>query len=97
MIIFSSFSTYCTIYSVFGFLNDSFSGVEQRPGHSVPVGYLKGASQGPSRNIPFDVTDIPSTASEFILNNVIRILDACMEIGHSGDISLMLSGISKLQ
>ena len=84
-------------YSVFGFLNASFSGVEQGRDHSLPVGYLKGASQGPSRNIPFNVINTPGTASEFILNNVIRILDACMEIGHSGDISLMLSGISNLQ
>ena len=54
-------------YSVFGFLNASFSGVEQGPGHSLPVGYLKGASQGPSRNIPFDVTNTPGTASEFTI------------------------------
>ena len=52
--------------SVVGFTDPSFSGPEQGPGHSVPVGYLKG---GPiaGQNLVFDVTDAPGTASEFII------------------------------
>ena len=30
--------------SVVGFFNSSFSGFEQGPGHSIPVGYLKGGT-----------------------------------------------------
>ena len=47
--------------SVVGFLNASFSGVEQGPGHSVPVGYLKGGTIA-GQNLIFDVTSIPGTA-----------------------------------
>ena len=30
---------------VFGWLNDSFTGVEQEETHVIPIGYLKGADQ----------------------------------------------------
>ena len=53
---------------VVGFLNNSFSGVEQGPGHSVPVGYRKGSGS----NLVFNVGNIPGSgpdgASEFTIN-----------------------------
>ena len=52
--------------SVVGFINASFSGVEQGPGHSVPVGYLKGGTIA-GQNLVFDVRSTPGTASEFII------------------------------
>ena len=57
--------------SVVGFLNASFSGAEQGPGHSVPVGYLKGGTIA-GQNLVFDVTDTPGTASEFIIYIAIK-------------------------
>ena len=48
---------------VVGFLNATFSGVEQGPGHVVPVGYLKGGTVA-QQNLEFDVKSIPGTASE---------------------------------
>ena len=52
---------------VVGFLNNSFSGVEQGPVHSVPVGYKKGSGQ----NLVFNVRSIPGSgpdgASEFTI------------------------------
>ena len=48
---------------VVGFFHDSFSGVEQGPGHSVPVGYLKGG-QVAGQNLVFDVINTLGTASE---------------------------------
>ena len=47
---------------VVGFLNASFSGVEQGPGHSVPVGYLKGGTIA-GQNLVFNVESTPGTAS----------------------------------
>ena len=52
--------------SVVGFLNASFSGPEQGPGHSVPVGYLKGGTIA-GQNLVFDVVSTEGTASEFII------------------------------
>ena len=52
--------------SVVGFINSSFSGQEQGPGHLVPVGYLKGGTIA-GQNLVFDVTDSPGTASEFVV------------------------------
>jgi hypothetical protein len=52
--------------SVVGFLNPSFSGFEQEPGHSVPVGYLKGGTVA-GQNLVFDVRSTPDTASESLL------------------------------
>ena len=51
------------LHSVVGFLNASFSGLEQGPGHSVPVGYLKGGTIA-GQNLIFTVGNIPGTASE---------------------------------
>ena len=50
-------------YIVFGFLQDSFSGIEQGPGHMVEVGYQKGAEQA-GVNLILNVMSIPGTASE---------------------------------
>ena len=52
--------------SVVGFIDPSFSGLEQGPGHSVPVGYLKGGTIA-GQNLVFDVRNIQGTASEFII------------------------------
>ena len=52
--------------SVVGFINASFSGPEQGPGHSVPVGYLKGGTIA-GQNLVFDVISTEGTASEFII------------------------------
>ena len=57
--------------SVVGFIDASFSGVEQGPGHSVPVGYLKGGTIA-GQNLVFDVRNTPDTASEFIIYNTIE-------------------------
>ena len=51
---------------VFGFFQDSFTGVEQGSGHMVQAGYQKGAAQA-GQNLVFDVVDTPGTASEFTL------------------------------
>ena len=56
----------CQLNIVFGFFNDSFTGVEQGPGHIVQAGYQKGAAQA-GLNLVFDVMDTPGTASEFTL------------------------------
>ena len=52
--------------SVVGFINASFSGPEQGPGHSVPVGYLKGGTIA-GQNLVFNVLSTEETASEFII------------------------------
>ena len=52
------------MYTVVGFLNTSFSGVEQGPGHLVPVGYLKGGTVA-GQNLVFNVENTPGSASEF--------------------------------
>jgi hypothetical protein len=52
--------------SVVGFLNASFTGFEQGPGHSVPVGYLKGGTIA-GQNLVFDVRSTQGTASEFVI------------------------------
>ena len=54
--------------SVVGFIDASFSGVEQGPGHNVPVGYQKGATVA-NQNLIFNVRSTPGTASEFIIKN----------------------------
>ena len=57
---------------VVGFLNNSFSGVEQGPGHSAPVGYKKGSGSNLVSNLVFNVGNIPGSgpdgASEFTIN-----------------------------
>ena len=52
--------------SVVGFIDPAFSGPEQGPGHSVPVGYMKGGTIA-GQNLVFDVGNTPGTASEFII------------------------------
>ena len=52
--------------SVVGFIDPSFSGFEQGPGHSVRVGYLKGGTIA-GQNLVFDILSTPGTASEFII------------------------------
>ena len=52
---------------VFGFFNESFVGVEQGQGHTVQVGYLKGAESA-GVYLLFNVVDIPGTASEFTVS-----------------------------
>ena len=64
------------MHTVVGFINASFSGVEQGPGHSVPVGYLKGGTIA-GQNLVFDVTSTPGTASEFI--NISYLGSTCSE------------------
>lgn len=51
---------------VFGFLEDSFIGMEQGQGYTVQVAYLKGADAA-TTNLQFNVQDIPGTAREFIV------------------------------
>ena len=53
---------YVCMLVVVGFLSTTFSGVEQGPGHSVPVGYLKGGTIA-GQNLVFDVRTTPGTAS----------------------------------
>ena len=64
------------MHTVVGFINASFSGVEQGPGYSVPVGYLKGGTIA-GQNLVFDVTSTPGTASEFI--NISYLASTCSE------------------
>ena len=59
------------MYTVVGFLNASFSGGEQGPGYSVPVGYLKGGTVA-GQNLVFDVENTPGTASEFTIISVLH-------------------------
>ena len=61
--------TQLLMHAVVGFLNASFSGAEQRPGHSVPVGYLKGGTVA-GQNFVFDVNNTQGTASEFTILEV---------------------------
>ena len=49
---------------VVGFIDASFSGFEQGPSYSVPVGYLKGGTVA-GQNLVFDIRTIPGTASEY--------------------------------
>ena len=51
---------------VFGFFQDSFTGVEQGPAYVVQAGYQKGAAQA-GQNLTFDVVATPGTASKFTL------------------------------
>ena len=55
--------TYHVIVIVVGFFRESFSGLEQGPGHAVQVGYQKGA-QVASQNLVFNVMSIPGTAGK---------------------------------
>ena len=50
---------------MFGWFNDSITGVEQGPGISIPVGYQKGAAQV-AQNLVFDVIDQPGTARTYV-------------------------------
>ena len=50
---------------VFGFLQDSYSGIEQGPAHMVEVGYQKGAEQV-GASLILNVVSVPGTASEQI-------------------------------
>jgi hypothetical protein len=50
---------------VFGFLQDSFVGMEQGPGYTVEVGYQKGAELART-NLVLSVVSVPGTASEQI-------------------------------
>lgn len=59
---------------VVGFFNDSYSGVEQGPGHSVPVGYQKGA-QVDRQNLIFNVVSTPGTASELTAGSYLTYRD----------------------
>ena len=52
--------------SVVGFIDASFSGVEQGPGYNVLVGYQKGAAVA-GQNLVFNVISTPDTASEFMI------------------------------
>ena len=52
-------------FTVYGWFNDSLTGVEQGPGISVPVGYQKGAAQA-RQNFVFNIIDQPVTASMYI-------------------------------
>ena len=47
--------------TVYGWFNDSITGVEQGAGISIPVGYQKGATQA-AQNLVFNVIDQPGTA-----------------------------------
>ena len=49
---------------VVGFINTTFSGVEQGSAHSIAVGYQKGAAVA-RQNLVFNVQNTPGTASEF--------------------------------
>jgi hypothetical protein len=49
---------------VVGFLNATFSGFEQGPAYSMPVGYLKGGTIA-GQNLVFNVISTPGTASQF--------------------------------
>ena len=49
---------------MYGWLNDSITGVEQGPGISIPVGYQKGAAQA-AQNLIFNVVDQPGTTSTY--------------------------------
>lgn len=57
------FWPFCAI--VFGFLQDSYSGIEQEPAHMVEVGYQKGAEQV-GASLILNVVSVPGTASEQI-------------------------------
>ena len=50
---------------VFGFFQDTFTGLEQGPGHTVLAGWQKGAAQS-GVNLVFNVINTGITASEFI-------------------------------
>ena len=52
-------------FIVFGFFQDSFTGVEQVQSHTVQAGWQKGAAEA-GVNLFFSVRTIPGTASEFI-------------------------------
>ena len=52
------------IIIVFGFFQDSFTGVEQEQGHTVQAGWQKGAAEA-GVNLIFNVVNTPGTASEF--------------------------------
>ena len=49
---------------MYGWFSDSFTGIEQGPGFSIPVGYQKGAAQA-AQNFVFGVADQPVTASMY--------------------------------
>lgn len=64
---FHAFNKISTFKIVFGWFQDSFTGIEQSVGpeldHNVQAGYQKGAAQA-RENLIFNVVDMPGTASE---------------------------------
>lgn len=50
------------ITAVFGWLQESFSGIEQGPAHALQAGYRKGKETA-AQNLVFNVTNLPGTAS----------------------------------
>ena len=48
--------------AVFGWIQESFSGIERGPAHTLQAGYSKGRETA-ARNLVFNVTNIPGTAS----------------------------------
>ena len=52
-------------YLVFGWFEDSFAGNEQEPAHVLQVGYVKGR-EAAARNLAFNISDIPGTASIYV-------------------------------
>ena len=67
------------VCTVVGFFNATYSGVEQGPGHSVPVGYIKGA-EAANQNLVFNVISTPGTASEFIQYDLFHTVDELISI-----------------
>ena len=55
------------MHAVIGFLEGSFSGVEQRQPYVVQIGYQKGAEIA-RQDFEFDVGYIEDTASEYAIN-----------------------------
>ena len=49
-------------YLVFGFFQDSFTGIEQGPGHTVQAGWQKGAAQA-GVNLVLNLVNTGITAS----------------------------------
>ena len=50
-----------------GWFQESFTGIEQGPGHVIQAGYRKGRETA-ARNLIFNVTNIPGTASMYYNN-----------------------------
>ena len=52
--------------AVFGWFQESFSGIERGPAHILQAGYRKGR-EAAARNLVFNVSNIPGTASTCML------------------------------